>query len=156
MDFVKPANYVADKLADEMAKLVILSGSAARGKENPSDLDISAVFPSENKLLDPKYRDSLVKRLSSEVGYKIDLFDFAEKNVDILIDFYNQKPKELCWHLASICMDNVKEQWKGWPLAWIFGDEARKRLDPYGCFQDEMVILYGQEYLDELRFRINF
>lgn len=148
------ARYVATELVDkEKARLVILSGSAARGKLNPSDLDIVAVFPYKNNLLDKEYRSNLIRRLDVETRYKIDLIDFNQEHIDKLIELYNKDAQKLCRELNWIVMDNVRDQWKGWPLAWIFGKKAKEMLDPYMCFQEEILILDGQEYLDELRLR---
>ena len=77
MNHLEAARHIALKLSQENEKLVILSGSAARGKENPSDLDISAVFSPENHVLNLNYRDSLVKSLSDETGHKLELLDFS-------------------------------------------------------------------------------
>ncbi|MFH1332007.1 MAG: nucleotidyltransferase domain-containing protein [archaeon] len=154
MQTLEAAHYIARELVKEKAKIVILSGSAARDKENPKDLDIAAVFQAENRLLDRQYRSDLVKRLESEVGQKLDLFDFNERNIERLIEFYNKNPIALCSNLNWDCIDNVKDQWKGWPLAWIMGDKAREALDPYGCFQDEFIVLEGESYLAELRGKV--
>ena len=147
--------YVSKELLKERARIVILSGSAARENPTPSDLDIAAVFPYTNTLLNVGYRRDLIKRLSVETGYKIDLIDFNQKHIDNLVEQYNKDARKLCWDLNDIVMDNVRDQWKGWPLAWIFGDKAEEMLDPYGCFQKEMIVLEGQNYLDELRSRIS-
>ncbi len=145
---------VAKELVKEEAKLVILSGSAARGRENPKDLDIAAVFPTQNKLLVESYRKNLVARLEQEVAYKVDLIDYNEGLVNDLIEKYNKKPTNVCFGLNYMCMDNVRDQWVGWPLAWIFGEEARERLRPYGCFQDQFKVLAGQAYLEVLKRKI--
>lgn len=154
MKSLEAAYYIAKVLMSEEARLSILSGSAARGKENPNDLDISAVFRPNNRLLDRQYRSNLIERLSSEVGYKLHLFDFSERYVDKLIEVYNQNPIALCRDLNFDMQDHVVDQWKGWPLAWLFGKDAHKILDPYACFQDEFIVLEGADYLAELKSRI--
>lgn len=151
---VEAVQYIARELVKEKAMLVILSGSAARGKENPSDLDIAAVFQRDNRLLDRQYRDCLVKRLESETSQKLHLFDFNETHVDKLVESYNQNPTRLCINLNWDCMDNVRDQWRGWPLAWIFDKDAHEVLSPYGCFQDKFVVLEGEPYLMQLRAKI--
>jgi len=151
MNPIQAAQFISNQLIEEKVKLVLLGGSAARGKEKPNDLDIAAVFEKENNLLNPPYRNQLVNRLSSLAGYKIDLIDFNEAYVLNLISSYNENPRLLCIDLNILCMDNVRDQWKGWPLSWIFGGKAREILKPYGCFQDEFKVLFGEDYLMKLR-----
>ncbi len=164
---IQAAHYIAKVLEqEEQAKLVILSGSAARGKEKPNDLDIAAVFPHGNKILEYSYRVELKHRLRQEIKEKvyglefavvddIDFFAYNEKYIDDLVQQYRENPLQLCFYLGVECQDSVRNQWKGWPLAWIMGEQAKERLSPYGCFQNEYLVLAGQEYLEELKRRIN-
>ena len=151
MEISEAIQFITKELLKERAKLVILSGSVARGKENPNDLDIAAVFEAENNLLSTDYRKNLVQRLEGAVGFKLDLIDFNEQHINDLIEDYRKDACRTCVDLNYICMDNVKDQWIGWPLAWIFGKEAREKLSPYGCFQDQFQILAGEDYLEEVR-----
>ena len=155
MDIAQATQFIAQELLKEKAKLVILGGSVARGKENPSDLDIAVVFEPENNLLNKGYRKRLIQRLEEAVGYKLDLIDYNEQLINSLVENYREDARKTCYELNYICMDNVKDQWMGWPLAWIFGEKAKERLDPYLCFQEEFQILAGEDYLEGLRRRIN-
>ena len=153
MDLINAAQEVSDYLVEkEGAKLVILSGSTARGKENPNDLDISAVFKEDNNFENNKdYYNTLIKKLTNVVNIKVDLMGFNEFFISTLIKAYSENPIEICKDLNYKCQDNIKDQLQGWPLAWLFGGDAREKLKPYDCFQDQMKVLYGQEYLEELK-----
>lgn len=154
MELIEAAKFIAGELIKNKAKLVILSGSAVRGEENPNDLDIAAVFEAENPLLNNSYRRELIQSLEKEVGYEVDLVDYNERYINNLIEEYIRDPKRVCWYLSDVCFDSVREQWLGWPLAWIFGEEAERVLDPYLCFQTEFQVLEGNDYLEDLRSRI--
>lgn len=154
MEILKAAKHIAKELLIEKAKLVILSGSAARGKENPNDLDIAAIFEAQNNLLDSNFREKLIQRLENEVGYKIDLLNFNEKYVNDLIECYNANPDGLRWYLAEHYDDSARGKIKGWPLTWIFGEKSKEKLSPYSDFQTEFIVLEGQEYLETLRGRV--
>ena len=146
---------IATELVKNKAKTVVLSGSTARGKSNPNDLDIAVILENENPLSDDNYRSYVRERLERDFRYKIHLFCYSENYVLDLIERYNQDSWDLCFRLNCICMDNVRDQTKGWPWVWIFGENAKKMLDPYMCYQEEFIVLAGQEYLNELRSRIN-
>mgnify|MGYP001608585474 CR=1 FL=1 len=146
---------IATELVKNKAKTVVLNGSTARGKSNPNDLDIAVILENENPLSDDNYRTDVRKRLERDFKYKIDLFCYSEDYVLDLIEYYNKDSWDLCFRLNCICMDNVRDQTKGWPLVWIFGENAKKMLDPYMCYQEKFIVLEGRKYLDELRSRIN-
>jgi len=154
---IDAANYVATILeSQEQAKLVILSGSLARGKEKPNDIDIAGIFPDRSLVFDYAYKIELLHGLRQEtkeaVYGGVDFSPYQKGYVDSLIERYTKTHLQLCQHLAQ---ERGIGQRKGWPLVWIFGENAKEKLFPYAFFQEEFKVLAGEEYLERLRKRIN-
>ena len=148
------ARAIAQELVDLEAKLVILSGSTARGKAEPNDLDICAILPDSTIELfsDVKYYNKYQRELEERHNVSTSLILYSEGDViQGLIKEYKRDPKYVSFRLAQMCLDSVKNQGLGWPLTWILGEEAREALYPYMMFQEEFIVLHGQEYLEELR-----
>lgn len=154
-EYLEIAKQIAAELPQYGAKLVLLIGSVYDGKETPNDLDLGCVFEKENSLRDKDFREELIKKLNTRYGIKLDLIDLNQAFVEDLVDQFKEDPRGIAEDLAWKMMDSSRDQWMGWPLAWILGDNAEEALEPYRAFKVGHITLYGQEYLDELKERIN-
>lgn len=151
----KAKEIVEELCIDYKIKAAILSGSAARGKENPNDLDIGLIVEDRNPVEKNRY---LVEEISNKEGYleekygvKVHLFPFPEYYVGELIKSYNSLGRKFGYAMYYNQLMGLMMQ--AWPLSWII-DNPKDKLFPYSSFQEEFIILFGKEYLDELKLRI--
>lgn len=81
-DLLEKSRQIANDLIGRGAKAVILYGSAAKGKEDPNDLDF-LIFGN----VDGNRRE-LEEELESEHGIKVQLIIFSEVYIESLISAY--------------------------------------------------------------------
>ena len=152
--YLNAAQGISKELPEYGAKLVLLIGSVYGEKENPNDLDLGCIFAKENPLRNEDFRKSIINKMDEKYKIKLDLIDINEGFVEDLIKLFNENPQDLIYDLCWKVQDSAKDQWHGWPLAWILGENAKEKLHPYKMFEEGFKILYGQEYLTGLRKKI--
>ena len=168
-DVLEKAQKVAAALVAQGARAVILSGSAAKGKENPGDLDF-AVFFSARMLSKPmgKRRQQweqlrhLEKDYSLALGIPIQVFWFSEEYVDWLVKEYNKSSFVLAVRLVGRAKE-FSGRSDSWPLIPLlspkqfddfFGDLFGYRgSHPY--ITKEYVILGGEDWIKKKRRKLS-
>ena len=155
IEAVKTALYIAKGgLSVFDLKLAILGGSAARWEDEVSDLDIAVVLENKSPLFNKELKRTIITILEEVFHYDLQLFTYSENYINQLIEEYIADPEVKCMELAWIHDRVPEQQVMGWPLAWIFDEQAKKILNPYACFQTEIEIIFGENYLERLRTRV--
>jgi len=121
---LEKAQRVATAIVSLGAQAVILSGSAAKGKQNPHDLDFAVfidVTPSQ-ALDKGKQLKQLEQDDSTALGIPIQLFVFSEAYVDWLIREYNKNSCVLAVRLVGRAKE-VHGRSDSWPLIPLLSPE---------------------------------
>lgn len=152
-DLLEKSRQIALNLAGRGAKAVILYGSAARGEEDPNDLDF-LIFGN----VDGNRRE-LEEELESEHGIKIQLIIFSEVYIESLISAYRGHQEKgsldlLVFALMFERMDPGREHVAS-PLVPLLSEREFQNFferPVWGIsFQKEYLILKGRDYIDAKR-----
>lgn len=156
-EILENAKQIARELVSYGAEVVILSGSAAKGKRNPQDLDLMVW----GKLQIGKR--TLEEILSPKVGRRIDVAIFSEEYIESLIKEYKENEdnyKNSLGTALTITWQQGAARVRSWPLVPLLSEQEFQDLfghlyrhneyenngQPYIVgIQREYIILVGEE-----------
>ena len=155
-EYIKKAKDIAKELVSQGAHAVILSGSVAKGKENPNDIDL-LVFGELDKI---KNTEDL-KKLSEKYEVSIQLFSFSDNYVNSIIEAYKKDKNMLGSYLAQKAY-RISGRHHSWPLIPLLSEEefdhffgswlGYEENHPY--ITKNFIILEGSDYVEEKRKRL--
>lgn len=138
---IELAERAGKDLKNRGAKCVVISGSIARNKAEPSDVDLLTIIDEDPTEIEGRYEN-------------VHIFAYSERYVNSLINAYNSNKDRLFFSLGASAM---REEGRplGWPLTILLNEQQLEELQVYySWFQKQNKVIHGDEYINKLKEKI--